>query len=159
MQIIINGVGGQGVLFLSKILGKAALNRGEKILSSETIGMAQRGGSVFSFMKIGEKYSSPMIIPKDGDILICLNEKELENGKNYLKLDGKVFVNSSDFFNATQVAIKNNNPAMTNIIFLGYIVNFEEFPFKKDEILKVIPERAVNFFNIGIEEYNLKNQL
>jgi indolepyruvate ferredoxin oxidoreductase beta subunit len=154
MQIIINGVGGQGVLFLSKILSKAALCKGENVLASETIGMAQRGGSVFSFIKIGSDYHSPVIIQGNGDILICLNEKELENGKCYLKPDGTVFVNSSDFFDATEVALKYNKPAMANMIFLGYIVNFKNFPFAKDEILKVIPESSVEFFNIGFNAFN-----
>jgi len=85
MQIVINGIGGQGVLFLSRILCSAALSKGFKIQSSETIGMAQRGGSVISFLKIGDNYTSPMIIPKTGDILICLHEQELENGKQYIK--------------------------------------------------------------------------
>ncbi len=153
MQIIINGVGGQGVLFLSKILSKAALKRGEKVLTSETIGMAQRGGSVFSFLKIGKKYHSPMIIPGDGDILICLNKKELENGKCYLKNSGKIFVNSPDFFDATGLAIKNNQPKMANIIFLGYIINFKEFPFEKEEILNLLPEETIKFFNLGANAF------
>lgn len=154
MQIIVNGVGGQGVLFLSKIILKAALKKGKKVLASETIGMAQRGGSVFSFIKIGDNYYSPLIIPKNGDILICLNKNELENGKCYLKPDGKIFVNSTDFFDATELALKYKNPSMVNVIFLGYIVNFNDFPFSKNEIINIIPEQSKEFFQIGFNAYH-----
>ena len=147
-QIIINGIGGQGVIFLSQILSKVALNKNFQIKVSETHGMAQRGGSVISFIKIGDYYS-PMVIPQDGDILICLYEDELENGKYYLKEDGKIYLNSDSYFNATEVALKHNNPKMTNVIFLGYISKDNEFPFNYNEIKEVLPEKAIKFFDIG----------
>ena len=150
-QIIINGVGGQGVIFLSEILSKVILKKGLSVKISETFGMAQRGGSVISFLKIGD-YSSPLIIPKDGDILICLHKDELENGKFYLKENGLVYVNSDEYFNATELALKYNNPKMTNIIFLGYITNDKKFPFNKEEIMEVLPDKSKEFFEIGYKE-------
>ena len=149
-QIIINGVGGQGVIFLSEIIAKVALNKGYKIKVAETLGMARRGGSVISFLKIGD-YNSPMVIPGDGDILICLHKNELENGKYYLKDNGRVYVNSDDFFNATEIALKYNNPKMANVIFLGYIVRDNEFPFDFNDVFEIIPEKSKDFFKIGYE--------
>ncbi len=150
-QIIINGVGGQGVIFLSQILSKVTLNKGFKIKVAETLGMARRGGSVISFLKIGD-YNSPMIIPKDGDILICLHENELDNGLYYLKENGKIYLNSNKYFDATQVALKHNNPKMTNVIFLGYITKDRDFPFSYEEIIEVLPEKSKNYFDIGYHE-------
>ncbi len=150
-QIIINGVGGQGVIFLSQILSKVALNKGFKIKVAETLGMARRGGSVISFLKIGD-YNSPMIIPKDGDILICLHENELNNGLYYLKENGKIYLNSNKYFDATQVALKHNNPKMTNVIFLGYMTKDKDFPFSYEEIIEVLPEKSQNYFDIGYHE-------
>ncbi len=147
IQIIINGIGGQGVIFLSEILSKVALKKDYKIKVAETLGMARRGGSVISFLKIGD-YNSPMIIPGDGDILICLHENELENGKYYLKPNGKIYLNSDSYFNATKKALELNNPKMTNIIFLGYIVKDKDFPFSYNEIIDVIPNHSKEFFKI-----------
>ena len=149
MQIVINGVGGQGVLFLSKILLKIALNRGEKVHASETIGMAQRGGSVISFIKIGSQYNSPMVIPGNADILICLQEEELSNSKGYLKNNGQIYINSKNGFDATSIAVKENNPSMTNIIFLGYLAKNKDFPFNENDILPILPEKSEYFFKLG----------
>ena len=149
MQIIINGVGGQGVLFLSKILCSVALSKNYKIQSSETIGMAQRGGSVISFLKIGDNYTSPMVIPGTGDYLICLHEQELSNGKQYIKKDGCIFVNSDDFFNATAIALRENLTNMANIIFLGYLARFDKFPFNRGDIEKFIPKNSKHCFTLG----------
>ena len=59
-QIVISGVGGQGVLFVTRLLAEAAIARGLPVLTSETHGMAQRGGSVVSHLKVGD-FSSPLI--------------------------------------------------------------------------------------------------
>jgi indolepyruvate ferredoxin oxidoreductase beta subunit len=149
MQIVINGVGGQGVLFLSKLLTKVALQKKINIQSSETIGMAQRGGSVISFLKIGNEYKSPMIIPGTGDMLICLNENEYNNGVQYIKEDGLKYVNSDNFFNATKLAIEKKVPNMTNIIFLGFLTKLEKFPFKKEEIYNLLNNKLEQCFNFG----------
>jgi indolepyruvate ferredoxin oxidoreductase beta subunit len=149
MQIVINGVGGQGVLFLSKILLKTALNQGIKVLASETIGMAQRGGSVISFLKIGKQYKSPMIIPGNADILICLKKEELRNSKGYLKRKGRIYVNSDKYFNATEFAIKNKTPSMANIIFLGYLLKDEKFPFRLSDIEPILPKNTEHLIMAG----------
>ncbi len=150
-QIIINGVGGQGIIFITKILSLVCLNKNYNVKISETYGMAQRGGSVISFLKIGN-FNSPMIIPKDGDILICMHKDELENGKYYLKENGKIYLNSDDYFNATELALKYSSPTMANVIFLGYISKDKDFPFKYEEIYEVLPEKSKKFFNLGYSQ-------
>ena len=59
VNVVLCGVGGQGTVLASKIMAKAAMNKGYKVMSAETIGMAQRGGSVFSFLRIGDDVESP----------------------------------------------------------------------------------------------------
>ena len=61
-QVIISGVGGQGVLFVTRLLAEAAINKGLPVFTSETHGMAQRGGTVLSHFKVGD-FSSPLIRP------------------------------------------------------------------------------------------------
>jgi len=61
-QILISGVGGQGVLFVTGLLAEAAINKGLPVFTSETHGMAQRGGTVMSHFKVGD-FSSPLIQP------------------------------------------------------------------------------------------------
>ncbi len=149
MQMVLNGIGGQGVLFLSKILTKAALRKFGKVVASETIGMAQRGGSVVSFLKLGKKYKSPMIISGTADIVICLQEQELKNSKGFLREGGKLYLNSDEYFNATEIALKEKAPSMANVIFLGYLAKDNDFPLGKDEIHPVLPEKACPFFELG----------
>ena len=70
-DILICGVGGQGTVLASKIIAAAALEEGNAVHSAETIGMAQRGGSVTSHVRIGENAWSPMIPPGAADILLA----------------------------------------------------------------------------------------
>ena len=72
LNIIIAGVGGQGVVLLSEILGNAAVREGFQVRGSEVLGMAQRGGSVFSNIRIGEEVYSPMTTDGKCDILIVI---------------------------------------------------------------------------------------
>ncbi|MGD2016130.1 MAG: 2-oxoacid:acceptor oxidoreductase family protein, partial [Desulfobacterales bacterium] len=65
-QLIISGVGGQGVLFVTRLLAEAAILRGLAVFTSETHGMAQRGGTVLSHLKVGE-HTSPLIRPAQAD--------------------------------------------------------------------------------------------
>ena len=70
INIVLCGVGGQGTVLASKIMAKAAMNKGLKVMSAETIGMAQRGGSVFSFLKIGDDIESPMMGKGSADVIL-----------------------------------------------------------------------------------------
>jgi len=92
MQYVIVGIGGQGILFSSRVLGHIALSRGERVIGSEVHGMAQRGGSVISHFKIG-KYSSPLVKAKEADVLLAFDQNEAIRNLHFLKRGGKAIVN------------------------------------------------------------------
>ena len=90
------GVGGQGVILASKLIAYAAMEKGMSVRTSETIGMAQRGGSVVSHVRIGEKTYSPMIPKGSADVLLAFEPAEAVRSLPYLKAgkeEGCVIVN------------------------------------------------------------------
>ena len=94
-NIILCGVGGQGTVLASKILSAASMEKGIKVLSAETIGMSQRGGSVTSFVKIGNDAYTPLIGKGEADIIIGFEAGETVRMLPYLKKGGTVIVNSN----------------------------------------------------------------
>ncbi|MBL3538795.1 2-oxoacid:acceptor oxidoreductase family protein [Aminivibrio sp.] len=95
MQYVIVGIGGQGILFASKVLGKIALERGESVIGSEVHGMAQRGGSVISHFKVGD-YRSPLVMAGEADILLAFDQNEAVRNLHFLKKKGSLVVNVHD---------------------------------------------------------------
>lgn len=91
-DILICGVGGQGTVLASKLIAAAAMAEGNIVHSAETIGMAQRGGSVTSHVRIGEAYS-PLIPKGKCDMIISFEPSEAVRNLSYLKQDGLVIVN------------------------------------------------------------------
>jgi indolepyruvate ferredoxin oxidoreductase beta subunit len=139
-QIIISGVGGQGVLFVTRLLAEAAINKGLAVFSSETHGMAQRGGTVLSHLKVGD-YSSPLIRPAQADGLLALRAENLTPHGAFLKDDGWVIVNGQnnvkndasmllDAIDADTMAQAIGNPKAVNLIILGFALAMAA---KKDE--------------------------
>ncbi len=122
-QIVLGGVGGQGVLFITKILAGVAIEKELPVLVSETHGMAQRGGIVVSHLKVGQ-FRSPLIRPGTADVLLSFHPESVLNHSHFLKEDGKIVVNhgnGSDFcINATKLAIKMGSPISANLVVLGY---------------------------------------
>ena len=94
INVLICGVGGQGTVLAAKVLSQAALVKGEHVLSAETIGMAQRGGSVVSHVRIGDNVYSPLIPENEADIIIAFEAAEAVRNINYLKKGGMVIVNN-----------------------------------------------------------------
>ena len=92
-NIIICGVGGQGTVLAAKVLSQAAISNGERVLSAETIGMAQRGGSVVSHVRIGEDVYSPLVPQGQADVLIAFEAAEAVRNIAFLKEGGSVIVN------------------------------------------------------------------
>lgn len=92
-NILICGVGGQGTVLASKIIAASAMDEGSAVHSAETIGMAQRGGSVTSHVRIGEAYS-PLIPGGTADMILAFEPAEAVRNLSYLKKDGIVIVNS-----------------------------------------------------------------
>lgn len=92
-NIVIAGVGGQGVLLASKVLAESALASGMDVKQNEVHGMAQRGGSVISFVRIGKEVFSPVVIPGTADILISFEPLEALRYVHYLKPGGILVYN------------------------------------------------------------------
>lgn len=93
-NIILCGVGGQGIVLTSKLLAAAAMAKGIPVMSAETIGMAQKGGSVFSFLRMGEELYSPMFPKGTADLLIGFEPAEAVRMLPYLKPEGTVVLNT-----------------------------------------------------------------
>lgn len=92
MQYIIVGLGGQGILFTSRVLGHIAVSRGEHVMGSEVHGMAQRGGSVISHFKVGE-YESPLVVAGSADLLIAFDQNEGIRNLHFLRQGGIAILN------------------------------------------------------------------
>ena len=93
MNVMIVGVGGQGTLLTSRIIGKVALEGGYDVKISEVHGMAQRGGSVVTFVRFGERVSEPVVEENGADLLIAFEKLEAYRYAHYLKKDGILVVN------------------------------------------------------------------
>ena len=89
-NIVLTGVGGQGTVLASKLIAAAAMKKGLQVMSAETIGMAQRGGSVFSHLRIGEGTQSPMIGKGEADLILGFEPAETVRMLPYLKEGGQV---------------------------------------------------------------------
>ena len=94
-NILICGVGGQGTVLASKVISASALAEGKKVLSAETIGMAQRGGSVTSHVRIGEQVFSPLIPEHGADVMIAFETAEAVRNRAFLKLGATVIVSTT----------------------------------------------------------------
>ena len=95
MNIMIVGVGGQGTLLTSRIIGKTALAMGYDVKLSEVHGMAQRGGSVVTFVRFGEKVFEPVCEEGTVDVLISFERLEALRYAHFLKKDGVLIVNDA----------------------------------------------------------------
>ena len=135
-QVIISGVGGQGVLFVTRLLAEAAINKGLPVFTSETHGMAQRGGTVLSHFKVGD-FSSPLIRPLQADVLILLKAENLKQHGSFLKSDGWAVSNGVNSLTAESGTVAGtvdadalaqaiNNPKAVNLIVLGFALAVAE---------------------------------
>lgn len=90
MNILIVGVGGQGSLLASRILGKLFIDRGMDVKLSEVHGMSQRGGSVITYIRAGERVDSPLVSAGEADMIISFEALEALRYINYLKAGGTI---------------------------------------------------------------------
>jgi indolepyruvate ferredoxin oxidoreductase, beta subunit len=116
LNIIIAGVGGQGVVLLSEILGNAAVRDGLRVRGSEVLGMAQRGGSVFSNIRLGEEVYSPMTPDGKCDVLISLEPSEALRNIQYLNNQSIVIMNNRKVIPATVSMGKSTYPEIDQIL-------------------------------------------
>lgn len=92
INCLLCGVGGQGTVLASKLLAAAAMEKGQKARTAETIGMAQRGGSVVSHVRLGNEIFSPLIPYGQADVIIAFEPAEAVRCLPYLKADGVIAV-------------------------------------------------------------------
>ena len=95
-DILIAGVGGQGTILTGRIIASLAISEGMDVKTAETHGMAQRGGSVITHVRIGEKVFSPLIPAGDGDFLLSFEKMEALRWLPYLSPKGTVIVNTQE---------------------------------------------------------------
>jgi len=92
-NIMIVGVGGQGTLLTSRILGGLAISAGYDVKLSEVHGMAQRGGSVVTYVRYGDKVNEPIVEEGQADVLIAFEQLEAQRYAHFLKANGVIIVN------------------------------------------------------------------
>jgi indolepyruvate ferredoxin oxidoreductase beta subunit len=92
LNCLITGVGGQGTVLISRLIGAAAIAKGLDVRGSETIGMAQRGGSVVSHIRLGENIHSPLIPPGKADVIIAFEPAEAVRVLPFLSPSGRMLV-------------------------------------------------------------------
>lgn len=153
ISVVFAGIGGQGIIRASSILAAAALNAGLDVKQSEVHGMAQRGGSVVSYVKFGDKVFSPAVEPGTADVVIAFEKSESLRWLHFLKDDGFIVANNmmikptsllysektyptSDkveeylknykylFIDSIEEAKKLGNPKVFNTIMLGAISKY-----------------------------------
>ncbi len=125
-QLIVSGLGGQGVLFLTRVIAETAVHRRLPVLTAETHGMAQRGGSVLSTLKIGD-FRSPLIRRGQADAGLFLHAANLALHRPLVKPDGALIVNRQEAgegreIDAAGLARQAGNPLLANLILLGCAV-------------------------------------
>lgn len=124
-QIIVSGLGGQGALTLTRLLAETAAAMSLPVITSETHGMAQRGGTVISMIKVGP-FRGPLIPAGEADLGLFLNAKNLAVHRFYLRPGGAVFVNASasgDYLNVDARFLAERHglpPVSANLILMGY---------------------------------------
>ena len=95
-NIMIVGVGGQGTLLASKMLGYVLLQQGYDVKVSEVHGMSQRGGSVVTYVRYGKKVYSPVIVKGEADVIISFEKLEAARWLEFLKKDGTIITNTQE---------------------------------------------------------------
>ena len=143
-QLIISGVGGQGILFITRLLAETAIAMGMPVLTSETHGMAQRGGIVVSHLKIGD-YSSPLVRPGQADGLISLKGETVALHRHFLRPGGWSVANSVTAgtaqvtVDADAAALALGNPQAVNLIVLGRVLAVPGLLFcHRDEVERTL---------------------
>jgi len=173
VNVMVVGVGGQGTLLTSRIIGKTALNNGFDVKMSEVHGMAQRGGSVVTFVRFGEKVNEPVVEEGVADVLIAFEKLEAMRYSHFLKKDGILIVNDARIDPMTvvigasvypeniledlekehkivvvegaKIAQELGNPKVLNSVVLGAAAKY--LGFEKDNwietLRKTVPQKTV----------------
>ncbi|MDR1955578.1 MAG: DUF4180 domain-containing protein [Treponema sp.] len=165
---LITGVGGQGTVLLSRLIGRAALEQGLAVRGTETIGMAQRGGSVVSHIRMGTGIHSPLIPLGRADLIIAFECAEAVRVLPFLAPEGRMIlldrpippVSSSlgayrydpaallNYLRARVKALTRidgaelihqcGNPRVVNVALLGVALTLDSFPFTAEDIIRIM---------------------
>ena len=182
-NIMIVGVGGQGSLLASKLLGRLLLTRGYDIKVSEVHGMSQRGGSVVTYVRFGDKVYSPVIDKGEADYIVSFELLEAARWTEYLKPDGKVIVNTQqinpmpviigaaeypenlvqkmrdsglnvDAFDALSLAEQAGSAKAVNIVLMGHLS--KNFDFTQEEWMEAIEQSVpAKFLELNKKAFTL----
>lgn len=157
VQIILAGVGGQGVLFASKIFSHLGLKLGLNVMGSETHGMSQRGGSVICHLKLGD-FRSPLIRTGNADVLYAFDRDETYRAIKFLRWGGVCCANLAvsaqlngtvlDYLrkrksmvvahDASQTALRIGSVLVANIVLIGFSVGAGLVPFKYNDLRDIL---------------------
>jgi len=181
-NILIVGVGGQGTLLTSRILAQVAVQLGHDVKVSEIHGMAQRGGSVVSEVRYGDKIYSPIIKKGDADIILAFEKLEAARWLDYLKPGGMVIINNDRVdplpvmsgkvkypqdidqrvaglvertlvVDASDIAVECGNVRAANVVLVGVLAAAIGLP--GDEVEKAIREMVpVKALEINLKAFN-----
>lgn len=163
-NILLCGVGGQGIVLTSKLIAASAMKKGLSVMSAETIGMAQKGGSVFSYLRIGEHLHCPMFGKGSADLIIGFEPSEAVRMLPYLKKDGCMVVNTHAVMPVTasltgssydgnemidylkkkvdnlilmdgsKACMEIGSPKVLNMIMLGFAIRSDVLPISIDDV-------------------------
>ena len=186
-NIMIVGVGGQGSLLASKLLGKLLLTKGYDIKVSEVHGMSQRGGSVVTYVRFGDKVYSPVIDKGEADYIVSFELLEAARYTEFLKPGGKIITNtqqinpmpviigaaeypadlvkkmqdvgiSVDAFDALKLAEEAGSAKAVNIVLMGYLSRY--FDFTMEEWMQAIESSVpAKFLELNKKAFNLGREL
>ena len=159
-NLMIVGVGGQGSLLASKLLGRLLVDEGFDVKVSEVHGMSQRGGSVVTYVRFGEKVYSPVVAEGEADFIISFEKLEGARYVSRLKEGGKIIVNTQqidpmpvvigaaeypenileelsakgiaiDAFDALALAEEAGSSKAVNIVLMGRLAKYLDIPYEK----------------------------
>lgn len=183
MNMMIVGVGGQGTLLASKLLGRMLLSKGFDVKVSEVHGMSQRGGSVVTYVRWGDKVYSPIIDKGQADIILSFELLEAARWTEYLKPDGKIITNTQqinpmpvitgaaeypqgleekmkaagiqlDAVDALSLAEQAGSSKAVNIVLMGRLSKW--FDFSEEEWLKAVEESVPpKFLEMNLKAFRL----
>ena len=181
-SIMIVGVGGQGTLLASRILGNAVISQGYDVKVSEVHGMSQRGGSVVTYVRYGEKVYSPIIDKGGADMILAFELLEAKRALPFLKKDGKIIVNTQEIdpmpviigaaeypsaiaenlslnadttaVDALSLATEAGNAKAVNVVLIGVLAKNWDIPYEvwTDTIKKTVPEK---FLEVNLKAFEL----
>ena len=182
MNIMIVGVGGQGTLLASRILGNTVIAEGYDVKVSEVHGMSQRGGSVVTYVKYGDKVYSPIIDEGEADIILAFEMLEAYRALPYLKKGGKMIANSQNIdpmpvitgaaeypadieekissavdlktIDALKLAKEAGNIKAVNVVLIGVMAKSTDIPYEKwiETIKTTVPEK---FLDVNLKAFEL----